>query len=106
MILMRIRRAAKRPAKKGGVNPALFATGIEKKSTTNRGTGRKPLKGDAMSFGTRSDGSRKFPKPWEIATKNANVAERKRSLAASFGSKDGRGGAFNGLFNIKGGRSK
>lgn len=87
-------------AKKKGVNPALFSSGIKAK-TTARGGGRKPLKGDGS--GRRNDGSTIFNKPWEASSK-ANIAKsRGLVLSARWGSKDRPGAPKNYL---QGGRAK
>ena len=97
MLSLVIFRAA---AKKKGVNPALFSSGIKAK-TTARGGGRKPLKGDGS--GRRNDGSTIFNKPWEASSK-ANIAKsRGLVLSARWGSKDRPGAPKNYL---QGGRAK
>merc|ERR1719201_2280424 len=67
-------------AKKKGVNPALFATGIDAKKGPARGTGRKAFKADA-SFRVQ-DGSWKGLKPWEAGRKaEANKVSKYQALA-------------------------
>ena len=91
-------------AKKKGVNPALFATGIAPKKTV-RSTGRKPLKA-GLDANRIQDGSWKGLKPWLEGQKAANAKVSKyQALAGSLGSKEGRGGGA-GIFFLGGGRSR
>ena len=91
-------------AKKKGVNPALFSTGIAPKAVA-RSTGRKAFK--AGTGETRpQDGSWKGNKPWLAGQKaeNAKVSPW-QGLAGKLGSKQGRDSGA-GIFFLGGGRSR
>lgn len=91
-------------AKKKGVNPALFSTGIASKKVA-RGGGRKPLKA-GTGENRIQDGSWKGLKPWLEGQKAANAKVSKfQALSGSLGSKEGRGGGMGILF-LGGGRSR
>merc|ERR1719379_2743183 len=101
--------AAKKPTtKKGkGVNPALFKTGIAPKVNKERGAGRKSFRNTAPSLKAgAAAGMWVAGKPWLEANKRAYAKVSPfQQLAASLGSKEGRGGGA-GVFFLGGGRSR
>ena len=91
-------------AKKKGVNPALFATGIAPK-TVARGKGRKSFKAGTGEIRDQ-DGSWKGLKPWLEGQKREQQSVSKfQSLSGSLGSKQGRDSGA-GFFFLGGGRSR
>ena len=94
--------------KKGGANPALFATGIAQKGGPVRGGGRKPLKATTfkgVALGAAA-GTYTLDKPWLRGQKAEQAKVSKfQQLAGSLGSKEGRGGGA-GIFFLVGSRSR
>merc|ERR1719331_1688798 len=91
-------------ARKGKVNPALFATGINKKDDTKRGGGRKAFRNAEPKLKSGAWAGAITPaKPWVEAQKKAN-ASVKFGLSAKLGSKERPGGGA-GIFFLGGGRS-
>merc|ERR1719230_2356017 len=94
-------------AKKKGVNPALFATGIVKKEKP-RGLGRKPFRNEVpgqLKAGAAA-GMITPPKPWLEASKKANAKVSPfLALSAALGGKTRPGGGA-GIFDLSGGRTR
>merc|ERR1711908_258200 len=95
-------------AKKKGVNPALFATGIVKKdpSAARRGSGRKSFRDNSPKLKAgAAAGMWVAGKPW---LENQKIRDKKVSpflaLSASLGGKERPGGGL-GIFDLGGGRS-
>merc|ERR1719326_1142898 len=93
-------------AKKKGVNPALFATGITKKAPATRGAGRKSFRDMSPKLNAgAAAGMWVAGKPWLEGQKAESQKVGKfRALSGSLGSKDRPGGGA-GVFFLGGGRS-
>jgi len=90
-------------AKKKGVNPALFATGIAPKKA-KAAADKNFRMGNAKAKTNRQDGSWIASKPW-VASRKAEDASVKFGLSSKLGSKERPGGGA-GIFFLGGGRSR